>query len=310
MSGKQEGCSSRCSQLGASVSSYAKKAVVEYIQEFKTTDEQATRDNQAAADKIREAVAKHAIVLLVEPAGVAEECNAAVALVKATRVAEYTVIDVFDHEETALRAILGKQALTLPVVFIQGRLVGGLPELYQLNDNQGWSAQLSVSREELKTLSPELLEVQREPLHLVHQAGGGPWWFFHLFMYGNVVRMISFFQVCIAIICCICIANDEYKTAQSFATYFFFDCLLLLAFGPSPWSPTGLLSTLLVWNRRGPVVTALPYKVIFAFYAVLIGRLAMKTHPFGSDDASDKFDSQGEFVTIAINSTLLTVLRF
>eukprot|EP00658_Telonema_sp_P-2_P076006 TRINITY_DN6591_c0_g1_i2.p1 TRINITY_DN6591_c0_g1~~TRINITY_DN6591_c0_g1_i2.p1 ORF type:complete len:125 (+),score=38.98 TRINITY_DN6591_c0_g1_i2:167-541(+) len=118
------------------------------------------------------------------------------------------------------------------------------------------------------------------------------------------------FHVTFATICCILIAKDEYKAAQVLATYLFFDCLLLLVGGASPWSTIGTLSTVLVWPRRGPVITALPYKVIFLFYAVLLGRLAMKTKPFGSKDASDEFNGQSEFVTIAINSTLLSVLRF
>ena len=95
--------------------------MVEYLQEFKATDEHATQQNLAAAGRIHEAIASHALALFVVPAGVSEQCNAAASLCAEVAPERHVVIDVYDHEEAALKALLGTKLLELPVVFIQGR---------------------------------------------------------------------------------------------------------------------------------------------------------------------------------------------
>eukprot|EP00656_Telonema_subtile_P057885 TRINITY_DN9634_c0_g1_i1.p1 TRINITY_DN9634_c0_g1~~TRINITY_DN9634_c0_g1_i1.p1 ORF type:complete len:314 (+),score=55.95 TRINITY_DN9634_c0_g1_i1:153-1094(+) len=304
-------CGMKCARFGATAAAFTKKSIREYVLEFKSTDQAQTDERIRAAHQVCEFVNTHDVALFVLPAQVSLDCNVARDLLIAEpRLPEPAEMDVFDHEAFVLKTILGADFQPLPIVFVRGKCIGGLSQLREFLGNKSLVDTALGERVELAPIEEDALTVQREPLQLLHQAGGKPWYCFHLYTYGNVIRMISLFQVILTVICCILISQNKYTAAQGIATFIFFDCLLLTLGGPSPWSPTGALSTMLVWPRRGPVVTVLPYKVIFLFYAILLGKLVLKTEPFGSDSSSQQFDGQSEFITIAINSTLLAVLRF
>lgn len=309
---------SKCSRICSSGCEYCRRAIKEYFLEFSNTDSLATELRTQAATQIINLVNDNSVVIFVLPGLVSAECSTAQQLL-ADRLQpeQLTVSDAFEYDIEALGIIVGpggpidSSLRPLPAIFAGGRYVGSLQDLEQhLADS---------TLDDILAAEPELLSMPKEQLlvsnsakesRLLHQAGGQPFWFFHFFMYGNVVRAVSFFHVLLSLACIICISQDQYSAAQGLATFMFFDLVLLL-WGPTPFSVLGVISTLLVWPRRGPVITSLPYKVIFLFYAaLLLGPITMQTKPFGSHDAPDKMDSQGQFITIAINSTLLTVLRF
>lgn len=299
------------SRLCSSSCAYVKQSIREYFLEFSNTDQAASDLRTESAARAIELINKNQVALFVLPGLASAECNKAHQLLADAN--QLGSADVLEHDAEVLRVIVegsSSKMAPLPAIFICGRYLGGLDELTEVINNNTIEAlkaaiplQLDLPAEELLTVKP----FQGHPL--IHQAGGKPFWCFHLFIYGNVVRAVSFLHVLISLVCIVLIANDQYTAAQAITTFLFFDCLLLL-WGAAPFSLLGVVSTLLVWPRRGPVVTSLPYKMIFALYAVLLGRLAMETEPFGSVTASSKMNSQAEFVTIAINSSLLAVLRF
>ena len=67
-----------------------------------------------------------------------------------------------------------------------------------------------------------------------------------------------------------------------------------------------LLATALVWTRRGPVVPAIPYKVVFVAYIIALLRVSQ------ADDGAGGGTTAVRATAVAgiINSGMLAALRF
>ena len=103
---------------------------------------------------------------------------------------------------------------------------------------------------------------------LLHQAGGGPWCSFHTKIYANVLRGIAVGQTALALLAKF-VGSDSFLATQ-IQRFLLVDSTLFLLFGPSPFSPLGMMATLAVWNHRGLVVSIMPYKLIFSTYVVYL----------------------------------------
>lgn len=139
----------------------------------------------------------------------------------------------------------------------------------------------------------------------VRDAGWPKWnWYsFHWCMHANLVRYISILQVILlvpALIIYIVQPSLDYL-ANIFLFIVLIDACLFVIWGPSPWSPTGVLSTYLLWKSRGPATSALPYKAVWITYSV-----ALATALAASDTAQHK----GTIIGIITNAIFLIVFRF
>ena len=104
------------------------------------------------------------------------------------------------------------------------------------------------------------------------QAGGGSVWRFQLKGYGNIIRGYALLQVILLAVIIGVVQEKLQKLTAVLVVFLLVDTLLFILCGPTPLSPMGCLVTCLVWSRRGPAVTLIPYKVVFAFYAVGVVR--------------------------------------
>ena len=85
-------------------------------------------------------------------------------------------------------------------------------------------------------------------------------------------------------ICLLAAANELQNRGMTMATVpllalLCLDALLFTLSGPTPWSPLGNLSTLLVWRRRGSVAPLLPYKITFGGLYVLLNACCARLPP-------------------------------
>jgi glutaredoxin len=203
-----------------------------------------------------------------------------------------------DAAKDALKAMMGDPNLTFPVIFIRGRYIGGSQQLKEIINQQRFAALLS----EPQSTFTKGAGVASRPNYLA-QADGGTWHTFQLKGYGNVIRGYAFLQVVLFSVIIGLVANDLFSAAGVIAIVLLADLLAFTITGPTPLSPMCGLVTFLLWERRGPPVTLVPYKVVFMIYiAGLIRQLLC-------DEKTDSCWNTGAYVSLLINSALLAVFR-
>jgi hypothetical protein len=113
-----------------------------------------------------------------------------------------------------------------------------------------------------------------DPINLCGQPDGRVWHTFQMKSHGNIVRAYALFQV-IIFAALIALRNvQNYSVAYWLLIYFAVETAIFVLNGPTPLSPMGNLAASLVWRRRGPQVTLVPYKVVFGYYFwIFVGEL-------------------------------------
>jgi hypothetical protein len=198
-----------------------------------------------------------------------------------------------------------------------GAYLGGADQLDALLRADGFL--LAVTGARSRTDASAAILVPWHPLYAAAQASvrlleaprAKPWYLPHLYIYGSIVRGISLIHV-LFFVAIYVLASSTAAANQLAATvllwFLLIDTFLLTLFGPTPWSLVGLLTTCVFWRIRGNSSSSLPYKVVWAYYVIVIiqvlashagGRL---TEPNGVETAL--------YVSSAINSAALAVFRF
>ena len=201
--------------------------------------------------------------------------------------------------DAALREAAGTMPVSFPWIFIKGRHVGGLTELQAVlqaeNTLQGRLAAERVAHTydsylpEPSWLAPAgTVGTACEPCPVLLQTR----------IYANVIRAYS----AIHVVLFLSLSFVYYQTY--FVGLLTMDLVLAILFGPVPFAPLGLLSTLLVWKQRGSHVTAIPFKVVLGAYVLGCVGAILDNHDSGSDT------TKGIFAYSAFNSALLMVFRW
>lgn len=255
----------------------------EYLSEWRVTDQHNSQQLQQTAARLAALVNHTDVVLFVKPGGLCPFCNLATSIfLKVHADAEYPsfdlhVADLLAEDRDVLCSMLSVPVLTYPVVFIKGaRLEGGGEAVAKLHTDDGGAGLAAALRSDQQPFVPAAVHAPslRWPL-LLHQAGGGSYRGCQQRIYGNVLRGIAVLQICL-----LAAANELQNRGMTMATVpllalLCLDALLFTLSGPTPWSPLGNLSTLLVWRRRGSVAPLLPYKITFGGLYVLLNAAAL-----------------------------------
>ena len=317
--------------------------LLEYLSEWQLTDARNARALQGRCDAIVQSIHHSDVVCFVKPGGLCPFCNmASKTLIAASacdagesstgeRAPRFSlhIADLMNDDREALRLLLDVPVLTWPVIFVRGKHLGGGGEAVVKLDKEGSLLDLiSAPRAEFtpRLISPEVLPYPR----LLHHAGGGSWFGCQTRIYGNVLRGIALLQIALLLP-----AHELEKTGNTAAAtpllvILAVDALLFCLCGPTPWTPLGNLSTLIVWPRRGSIAPLLPYKVTFgALYLCVnvvglacrlvargtdstIGGLAVgnATTPTSPSPVCDIVNSDGLVWTMVTNSMMLAIFRF
>ena len=134
------------------------------------------------------------------------------------------------------------------------------PQLTRLNKTIGALARRVTASPELFKPRPVLMKAQPRPL-LLHQAGGGAWLGCQSRIYGNVLRGIALLQIALLVPAHELDKRGHTSASVPLLAILALDALLFCVSGPTPWTLSGNLATLLVWPRRGTVAPIGPYKV-------------------------------------------------
>lgn len=241
----------------------------------------------------------------------------------------------------ALARLLKLSDFTYPQIIVNGVYVGGADDLAQwmLGDGDGAACRQDRFEELLRRPKPSpnaatvpsaiaipwyppLARQAAVPLlfkvPLMARGTSGawyprdwPWYAFQWCMYANLVRYISFLQIAIMLPAALLYAScadsscDESSTTLTVAsvlvTVLLVDVAALVLHAPSPFSPTGLVSTYFGWRTRGNVTSAVPYKVVWLFYGVTLAPLLAR---------NDHKAVAAALIGFVINSTILVVVRF
>lgn len=209
---------------------------------------------------------------------------------------------VVSLDTAAQRAALAEKlripALTTPIVFVRGRCIGGGEELRALADSSGGlnSPQGDFPPDPFAPGVPDVTSWTTR--RLCKPPGGTSATNYFLNCYGNTVRGMG---VVHALLFAVLAWVDLSAMAQRIIVLsLFVDCALFVL--SANVSPVGLSCTSLLWTRRGPVVPAIPYKMIMVYYLVFLTAVLR----------GELTDGQMQTAAIAnaLNSAFLGVLRF
>lgn len=206
--------------------------------------------------------------------------------------------------KAALRGLIGMDDITFPQIVVNGYYIGGADNLNEWNSTGQLATLLSGPRNAATSLSeyghqqeqaessaavppaftwyaPLRLQAQTPDLFFVpampRDTPGAwyprtwPWYTFQWCLHSNLVRYISFLQICIMIPAAALFNNSSSGSAARdlanvLLILLLIDLSALVAIGPSPLSPTGTISTYFMWKVRGNATAAVPYKFVWAFY--------------------------------------------
>lgn len=207
----------------------------------------------------------------------------------------------------ALKSLTNVPAVTFPAIFLRGRFLGGGDELHKAVETGSISSLLA---EPTATLTPagsvewsSLLKDTRRP-QLFTVPRQGRWFYFHMYTYANLIRAISFLHVIFFSILIFLTQEGSPSSllaAKVILWYLLIDTSLYVVFGPSPWSPLGVLTTVVCWSRRANSTSTIPYKVVFCYYIYVFASALL--------NPTSKLTT-GVFVSALVNSAALAILRF
>ena len=200
-------------------------------------------------------------------------------------------------QRAALAEKLRLPALTTPIVFVRGRCVGGGEELKRLVGAGGLENLHAAFPTD--PFAPGVPDVSSWTERRVCKPPGGaaPINYF-LNCYGNTVRGTSCVHA--AVFGALTLLAPEQEVFRAVAGVLCVDVALFTL--SSNISPVALSCTSLLWTRRGPVVPAIPYKVVFVTYILWLLSAVSGNMSTGQLRAA----AAGS----ALNSAFLGVLRF
>jgi glutaredoxin len=316
---------SRLGTACASAVTWMQRGIKDYLLEWQQPDERDAKRLRESLLFCAAAVNKSDVVCWLKPGGLCPFCNMSIALLKKLQERKgfsLETLDLMHDEREALKLALGVTGvLTYPVIFVRGvHVEGGFTELKRECESDSLEALLNAPRAPFEPTLPQLPGAGCQRPKLLHQAGGGRWCTYHLRIYGNVLRVHAALQVGLFALSLALTRAAQPLAGAIVLIALGFDAILFCLVGNAPFSPLGLLSTVLIWQRRGAVVTATPYKVVFLYYAltclaflpcVLNGSVA-DASPSNMTMCDGLFGQNQESLasSLLVNSTLLAILRF
>jgi glutaredoxin len=299
--------------------------LTEYFLEYRCrkTVAKSNPEVDAFLDGIRRAVDEHDVVLFEKPG--CGHCRRA----KVVLAEHYGHLDVrlligsTRPGRNALKQALGHPEVSFPTIFVRGRYFGGASDLCALHDAGGIDALVATPR-----VPFAVGRVSRGAPQFLRPAGVGPglcdsserWCSFQMKAYANVVRIVSVLHIigfALFLLLGSAIGGSAGVGAAMILAFFLaLDMTLFVLFGPTPLSPMGDLATWIVWDWRGEPVPAVPYKVVFVAYIVMLVRILSQCglwqeHSGGVVECAEHENNwQGSIVAAITNSALLAAFRF
>jgi glutaredoxin len=208
--------------------------------------------------------------------------------------------------KSGLSTALNCAPITFPAIFIRGAYIGGSDELQRLVSQGSFAQQV---RQPFAEFAPAAARKADSPV-FCSQADGAAGLTFQLQGYGNVIRAYSLVHV--VVFCLVLGLRQEGHHAASAAllVYLVVDLFLFIVNGPAPLCPTGVLVQHLVWRRRGPPTSLLPYKFVFGVYVATLVPL-LSCYFKGVETASHFQDCvpAAALASLLVNSSSLAILR-
>jgi glutaredoxin len=265
------------------------------------------------------------VIIAKEGCGFCERAKAMLSDARANGMdfSQHIIIGTDRSWRYAVGASLNLGDLTFPQLIIRGVYVGGCDNLRDGIDRgmlASWMSRNPVdsSPEEVIMWEPELLKEANTPklfqvatIPSTRNKWYSKFYLFNWHMYSNLVRYISLFHVvCLVLLLLVYKPmKDDNAAAKAVGNIvfcvFFIDLVMLVLFGPSPFSMSGGLATLFGWKYKGNVTSAVPYKVVFAAYLFSMIPLLLK-----DDESIHSGTALGVYIGSVINSTVLVVFRF
>jgi len=188
--------------------------------------------------------------------------------------------------------------LTYPQIIIAGYYIGGADDLLKIIDDGRFAQYLEATRvhsaadtgrivwdEDLLSIAskPDLRHVPRVRSEGAWYPTNWPYYVFQWTVHANLIRYISILQIILYALIWVLIETDNSSPTsngsgggamesmqQSIAIVLLYvaliDVVIIVVIGPSPFSPTGVISTYFGWKSRGNATSILPYKAVFAAY--------------------------------------------
>lgn len=224
--------------------------------------------DEATALRFRAVIEDSAVVLFTKPGcGFCEKARAIatreaaggdfdVALVTASPSGDAAM-------HVALRAALARPGPpTYPAIVVRGVYIGGCDDLERLIADGALADRARASHAPYAGLPARLPydAILDRPFDARRDARGASACRFQTGAHANAIRAYALFYVVLQLLTA-ALASDALAVAMVV------DAMLFVLFGPTPFSPVGLLAARVTWSVRGGVVPSLPYKFIWALYA-------------------------------------------
>lgn len=235
--------------------------------------------------------------------------------------------------KSALGKLLNLNDVTFPQIFVKGVYVGGSDHITKwVEGTMETSMKNNAFREMLENDNNLPMDVTHIPWYgpLATEAAtpnlfyvpiikgtwyptDWPWYYFQWCMFGNLVRYISILQLAAMIPICILLSSGYHHNpsnvliAKVLLCAFLMDLFLLVVHGPTPFSPSGALSTYFGWKIRGNATSSIPYKAVFLAYIVALGPILLKNY---SSESSRYTALSHALIALITNSAILVTFRF
>ena len=227
--------------------------------------------------------------------------------------------------KSALGELIDLNDVTFPQIMVKGVYIGGSDNLNKWMESGAFKQMLEsdnslpMDATSIPWYPPLATEAATPNLFYVPMIKGTwypsnwPWYTFQWCMFGNLVRYISVLQIAAMVPVCILLSTSysDSSTNVLIAKILLYalltDLCILVFHGPTPFSPSGALSTYFGWRVRGNATSSVPYKVVFLAY--IIGILPQLLGNYSSETARYKSISRS-MVGLITNSAILVAFRF
>lgn len=219
----------------------------------------------------------------------------------------------------ALQEATNQPSVTFPIIVIGGVYHGGADDVLALGEAEVRSVIASAADgDESKTVTPLLQSspmawaghVQKKRRLDLLRPPTGPrgvlfGWKqgFHIKVWANVIRLLSFFHVLLLASCLVLRAYHMPGVATAILWFLLVDISFFVLHGAHPIAPLATLTTAILWKRKGPAVEIFPYKVVFFVYILGLVRELMVVD--GTKESQNVI-----VLSMLTNSSFLAVLRF
>eukprot|EP00397_Hematodinium_sp_SG-2012_P017657 GEMP01018066.1.p1 GENE.GEMP01018066.1~~GEMP01018066.1.p1 ORF type:complete len:319 (+),score=64.29 GEMP01018066.1:107-1063(+) len=304
---------SKCAKLGFLI----REDFLGYIREFGPCGRVVGRDllvDDRVNERKRAIVAlchQHPVVVFSKPG--CGFCARAHRLLRQHLPPEVNIVDTPSDDalsRQALKISLELSTITFPMIVIKGQYMGGSDDIdVFIREDQIALVDLTPTapadgavRDDVDVTIPHSAQLRARNAHpLLFQAPRSKSvCLFQLYVYGNVIRMISVVHVIAFVVACF----SPLLVTQIIMWVLSVDLTLFVLFGSTPWAPLQTAVLFAGWPVKGGSATSIPYKAVFAFYIVSLCRNVLFCH-----DAKT-CGKPVHFAGLIINSALLALFRF